>query len=39
LDIAGVAFTDSDFAKMQRDTAYGIRLLTAFFITWAAIYL
>jgi leucyl aminopeptidase len=34
LDIAGVAFTDSDFAKMQSATAYGIRLLTEFLTTW-----
>lgn len=27
LDIAGVAFTDSEFAKMRSATAYGIRLL------------
>jgi len=30
LDIAGVAFTDSDFAKMQSATAYGVRLLTEY---------
>jgi len=34
LDIAGVAFTDSDFTKMQSATAYGIRLLTEFLTTW-----
>ena len=27
LDIAGVAFTDSEFAKMRSATAYGVRLL------------
>jgi leucyl aminopeptidase len=30
LDIAGTAFTDSEFASMKSSTAYGVRLLTAF---------
>ncbi|MBK7633339.1 MAG: hypothetical protein IPJ13_02905 [Saprospiraceae bacterium] len=30
LDIAGVAFTDSEFAKTRTATAYGVRLLTEF---------
>ncbi len=30
LDIAGMAFGDSEFAKMKSGTAYGVRLLTAF---------
>lgn len=30
LDIAGVAFTDSEFAKMRTATAYGVRLLTGY---------
>jgi leucyl aminopeptidase len=30
LDIAGVAFSDSEFAKMRSATAYGIRLLLRF---------
>ncbi len=30
LDIAGVAFGDSEFTKMKSATGYGIRLLTAF---------
>jgi leucyl aminopeptidase len=30
LDIAGLAFGDSEFAKMKSGTAYGVRLLTAF---------
>ncbi len=30
LDIAGVAFTDGEFASMKSSTAYGVRLLTAF---------
>jgi leucyl aminopeptidase len=30
LDIAGVAFTDSEFAKMRTSTAYGVRLLHNF---------
>lgn len=29
LDIAGLAFGDSEFAKMKSGTAYGVRLLTA----------
>jgi leucyl aminopeptidase len=30
LDIAGVSFTDSEFAKTRTATAYGVRLLTEF---------
>ena len=30
LDIAGLAFGDSEFAKMKSATAYGVNLLTAF---------
>ena len=30
LDIAGVAFTDSEYAKMRTASAYGVRLLTAY---------
>ncbi len=30
LDIAGMAFGDSEFTKMKSGTAYGVRLLTAF---------
>lgn len=30
LDIAGVAFTDSEYAKTRTATAYGVRLLTGF---------
>lgn len=30
LDIAGVAFSDSEFAKMRTATAYGVRLLTEY---------
>ena len=30
LDIAGMAFTDSEFAKMRSATAFGIRLLVEF---------
>ncbi len=30
LDIAGLAFGDSEFAKMKSGTAYGVRLLTTF---------
>lgn len=33
LDIAGVAFTDSEFATMKSGTAYGIRLLTEYIST------
>lgn len=33
LDIAGVAFSDSEFAKMRTATAYGVRLLTGFMET------
>ena len=30
LDIAGVAFTDSEYAKMRTATAYGVRLLVKY---------
>ena len=30
LDVAGVAFTDSEFSKMQSATAYGVRLLVEY---------
>ena len=30
LDIAGVAFTDSEFAKTRTATAYGVRLLVKY---------
>jgi len=30
LDIAGVSFTDSEFAKMRTATAYGVRLLVSY---------
>ncbi len=30
LDIAGLAFGDSEFAKMKSGTAYGVRLLTSY---------
>ncbi|GAB4418864.1 MAG: leucyl aminopeptidase [Bacteroidia bacterium] len=35
LDIAGVAFGDSEFAKMRSATGYGVRLLRSYMATWA----
>lgn len=36
LDIAGVAVTDSEFARQKSATAYGVRLLVEFFEDWIA---
>ncbi len=36
LDIAGMAFADSEFAQTKSATAYGIRLLTEFVEHWTA---
>lgn len=36
LDIAGVAFTDSEYAKMRTATAYGVRLLVRYMETLSA---
>ena len=36
LDIAGMAFADSEFAQTKSATAYGIRLLTQFVEHWTA---
>lgn len=36
LDIAGMAFADSEFAQTKSATAYGVRLLTEFIEQWTA---